>query len=468
MSGRVCLLWLMVCRRPLSTDTNTSSTAVAPVLALVAVLLLSACATSFDPAATGDLKPLDEVGFMDRAVLKQDGGVSVRVAALNAEESLAAFGVPLARQRIQPVWIEIRNESDQHYIFFPIDVDPDYFSPFEVAWKYRFSNSEESLKQIGLHFKQHEMPFFAGPGETISGFVYTNRDQGAKAVAIDLIGDDLSVETFEFVVEVPGLRADYIERDWDALLERTQFIDLNEADLRQVLEDLPCCTRGGDGKTPGDPLNIVVISKFDESEVLFPFIRRGWDLTETRSRSSVWNTVKSSVFRMQYRYSPMSPLRVFDRPQDISLQKARTTVNERNHLRLWMSPYRYEGMHVFVGQISRDIGVRLSSKTFVTHKIDPEVDEARAYLTQDLLYSRQVAELGFVSGVGTITPSAPHYNYTGDPYWTDGLRAVYVLVDDSVPLEELKRFDWEWPRYKRRLGRDFVADAEPRLESNFE
>jgi hypothetical protein len=31
---------------------------------------------------------------------------------------------------------------------------------------------------------------------------------------------------------------------------------------------------------------------------------------------------------------------------------------------------------VWVGQISRDIGVKFSRKIFVTHKVDPAVDKA--------------------------------------------------------------------------------------------
>jgi hypothetical protein len=425
---------------------------VARTLALVPVLLLIACTTKFDPEATGYLKPPEEVGFIDRALVERNGDVTVRVAALSAEESKAIFGVPLAQDRVQPVWVEVQNESDQHYVFFPIDLDPDYFSSFELAWKYRYSNAEEALRQIGQHFEQYQMPFFVAPRETVSGFVYANKDQGAKAVAIDLVGEDHDVKTFEFVVKVPGLKADYFEKDWDAMLSDTQFVDLDTEELRKLLEKLPCCTLGGDRKTPGDPLNIVVISKIEDDELLFPFVRRGWDLTETAHTASMWNTIKSSLFRSQYRYSPVSPLYVFERPQDIALQKARASVDERNHLRLWMSPYRYRGMPVFVGQISRDIGVRFSSKTFVTHKIDPDVDEAREYLSQDLFKSRQVAKIGYVTGVGALEPSAPRYNYTGDPYWTDGLRAVYVLVDDLVPLEELEHFDWEWPSHTRRLG----------------
>jgi hypothetical protein len=48
-------------------------------------------------------------------------------------------------------------------------------------------------------------------------------------------------------------------------------------------------------------------------------------------------------------------------------------------MRLWLTNMRYHDKPVWVGQISRDIGIRLTlhSPTFTTHKIDPDVDEAR-------------------------------------------------------------------------------------------
>jgi len=36
-----------------------------------------------------------------------------------------------------------------------------------------------------------------------------------------------------------------------------------------------------------------------------------------------------------------------------------------------IGPVNFEGPPMWVGQISRDIGIKLSSKTIVTHKIDP-------------------------------------------------------------------------------------------------
>ena len=75
------------------------------------------------------------------------------------------------------------------------------------------------------------------------------------------------------------------------------------------------------------------------------------------------------------------------------MQKARGSVDERNHLRLWLAPVTFRGEDVWVGQISRGIGIKLSSKTVVTHKIDPIIDEARYYLVVDLAASQSLERL---------------------------------------------------------------------------
>ena len=141
----------------------------------------------------------------------------------------------------------------------------------------------------------------------------------------------------------------------------------------------------------------------------------------------------------------MSALYFYDRPQDVGLQKARQTVDERNHLRLWLSPMRYKGMPVYIGQISRDIGVKLTTKspTLTTHEIDPDIDEARDYLMQDLLESQKVAKIGLVEGVGKAKPENPRYNLTDSPYWTDGWRVVFVFSEEVIALDEVEFFDWK-------------------------
>jgi hypothetical protein len=156
-------------------------------------------------------------------------------------------------------------------------------------------------------------------------------------------------------------------------------------------------------------------------------------------------TIRSSLFGVRYRTSPVSPLYLDARRQDIALQKARGSVDQRNHLRLWLTALKYQGNHVWMGQISRDIGVKLSSKTITTHKIDPDVDETRDYLVQDILLSGALARVGYVRGVGYARPEVPRYNYTLDPYFTDGLRAVLFLSGDYVSPDDLELLRWESP-----------------------
>jgi hypothetical protein len=168
-------------------------------------------------------------------------------------------------------------------------------------------------------------------------------------------------------------------------------------------------------------------------------------LTERLHSESFWSTIKSSLFGVEYQNSPISSLYLFDRPQDIGLQKARDSVDERNHLRLWLAPIRYKDQAVWVGQISRDIGIRFSSKTFVTHEIDPEVDEARDYVVQDLMLSQSADAVAYTSGEGLAHKDEPRYNYTLSPYFTDGLRAVVFVSDEPVALDEIDIIDWSLP-----------------------
>ncbi|NIT59410.1 MAG: hypothetical protein GWN00_25270 [Aliifodinibius sp.] len=59
--------------------------------------------------------------------------------------------------------------------------------------------------------------------------------------------------------------------------------------------------------------------------------------------------------------------------------------------------------------------------------------------------SNALAEFGFVGGVGAATYSAPRENLTGDPYFTDGLRAVFVLSEKPTPINQIKLLKWDWP-----------------------
>jgi hypothetical protein len=385
----------------------------------------------------------EQLPFMDRSQTKTDGQVRVTAAVPSAEESEQIFGFPLAGKNIQPVWLEVENNSDTGFFLYHIAMDPDIYSTGEVAWKFQSSlYSKKSQKNIYNVFRDNEIDWYFKPGSTTSGFVYTNLKMGTKAVLVRLFAEK-KVREISFFIEVPGLRADHHQLDPFTVYSEKDMIDLEDAGLRQALENLPCCMTNKDGTGESDPLNIIVIGP--EEEIWPAFISRGWDESEVIYGASLGRTIASSVFGVRYRYSPMSALYFYGRPQDVGLQKARQTVDERNHLRLWLSPMRYRGMPVWVGQISRDIGVKLTTKspTLTTHEIDPDVDEARDYLIQDLLESQKVAKIGLVKGVGRADPENPRHNLTDSPYWTDGLRVVFLFSEETTALDEIEFFDWE-------------------------
>jgi hypothetical protein len=290
------------------------------------------------------------------------------------------------------------------------------------------------------------------PNAAVSGFVFTNLDEGMKVVDIDLISYE-KAKFFTFVVPVQGIKADYHDVDFDKLYSEEEIVDLDEDGLRKALEELPCCATSEDGTQKGDPLNLVLIGSHED--IAAAFTRRGWLPAEETYGKAVAKTINSYLFGSRYRYSPVSPLYLYKRQQDFAGQKPRHTVHQRNHLRAWLSPMRFEGKQVWIGQISRDIGVLFTTEIWppVTHKIDPDVDEAMFALLEDLLYSQQVEKQGWVKGVGKSTRSNPKENLTGDPYFTAGYRLVLMFTRRPHSLQELQRLDWEEGPVSYRIER---------------
>ena len=69
-------------------------------------------------------KPHDRAGFIDRAETKSNGTVSATVSVLSTKEAKSVFDADLLLRGIQPLWIEIVNDSDLDYYFLPIKLDP--------------------------------------------------------------------------------------------------------------------------------------------------------------------------------------------------------------------------------------------------------------------------------------------------------------------------------------------------------
>jgi hypothetical protein len=98
-----------------------------------------------------------------------------------------------------------------------------------------------------------------------------------------------------------------------------------------------------------------------------------------------------------------------------------------------------------LGQVSRDIGVKLTTKspTLTTHVIDPEVDTTREYLLHSLIAEGFIDRFGFVKGSAYAPATQPRVNLTGDPYHSDGMRLVIILAPEPVPPDQIRSLLWE-------------------------
>ncbi len=89
-------------------------------------------------------------------------------------------------------------------------------------------------------------------------------------------------------------------------------------------------------------------------------------------------------------------------------------------------------------------------------------------MLQDILLSGFVERYGYIDGVGAAPASEPRLNLTGDPYYTDGFRAVIFLSDRMVPLGHIDRLPWNAPLAPREeSGRGEPASADEQFHRDF-
>lgn len=372
----------------------------------------------------------------DRLHTNSERDLRITTAVPSADETREIFGRNLYIRNVQPVWVQVENLGEVPVYLTPMGLDPAYYTAREVATRSRDSDSEKPENETyeSRGFERLMVP----PRTTVSGYVFSRVDEGTKSFNIDVVGSGKPY-MISFFVPVPGLRIDHYEVEISKLYGAD---DIREVDLPQLvaeLEKLPCCVRDKAGKDKGDPLNLVFIGSV--KDMYYAFMRAGWDETETIYGASLLKTAASALMGDAYRYSPVSALYVYGRSQDAAMQRARTSIHERNHLRVWITPLVHEGKPVWIGQISRDIGVHFTWRTITTHKIDPDVDETREFLLEDLAYAQMVSKFGYVGGVGSATYDEPRGNLTGDPYFTDGQRIVIWVASEPTSMQNIEVLD---------------------------
>lgn len=375
------------------------------------MLMLHACATWQAPIDTSGA-PL-----RTRAQSQERGNVRLSATVLGAEDSVRMFGTDVTRTGVQPVWLEVRNDSDQFLWLLRSGTDPDYFSPLEVAWSAHVRMGGSTNAQIDDLFDRLAFSNPIPAHGTSSGILFTNAQPVTKLLIVDLLGTRTLVP-FTMILPVPG-EAEAVGNLLHpyAADEITRYDDPEQ--LRRAIEALPCCaTTTSDGA--GDPLNVVVIGALDD--VAAAASRRGY------RRTLEMNQTSQQLFR---------------RPPDLFVRKTAQAGAPANWLRAWRAPISYRGQVVFLVQAGRPVGGRFAEEHDERVRLHPDVDEARNLLIQDFMYSGGLQALAFASGVGTVPRAHPRRTGDGSGYFTDGLRAVLFIGTRPRAFSEVEILDWE-------------------------
>jgi len=389
-------------------------------------------------SSTVETLPLD----LGRVQSLEQDGVSIQVAIPTDDEAARFFGAPFAKLGIQPIWLRIENNSDVDYWLLPVAIDPDYYSAEEAALITGAKLPKREREANAEKFRANALPFFSKAGTTHEGYIYASYTRGGRFVDVRLSGH-LHAIRMRFAVLLPTEGFDYEKSALRKMYARVNELpDLALPEFRERLRNMPCCTTTADGTGEGDPLNIVLVGSGEEA--VAALTASGWNFTEAITIDSIRRMVGAAIGEKSFLTAPVSALYAFGRKQDVALQRGRSTISQRNHMRLWLAPFRCEGQPVWVGQVSRDIGVKMTSKspTFTTHIIDPVVDEAREYLMHSLLHRDAIQRFAFVRGVGAATREEPRRNLTDDPWISDGMRMVLWLSSAPVAPDRAEDLGW--------------------------
>jgi hypothetical protein len=387
------------------------------VAGALAVLALSffanGCATWRAPAG------VDDAALRTRAVSATQDGVRLSAAVLSTKDSRRLFGADVNATGVQPVWIEVENDTMDTVILLRAGIDPNYFSPLEVAWYFHAPLSPRNNAALDEHFDKLAFQNPIPPRSTRAGIIFANPHRHPRLLNVDILGDRKLLPFTLF----PSVPDDADDEEADKIMARhipAQAPDYQDSNaFRAALERLPCCASGAQGRRMGDPINVVLVGTFDD--VAAAVVRRGFR--------------KGQVDRDFGQ-------RLFGRAPDVVVRKSGSGGVPANWMRVWLAPLRFRGQSVFLVQAGRPVGGRFAMAEGRKIVLHPDVDEVRNLLVQDLMYSGGLAKLGFATGVGAAHPEQPRMTLAGTPYHTDGLRAVMFFATRPRSLSDVQLLEW--------------------------
>ena len=378
------------------------------VLTVALCLMLAGCAGSQIYTPSG----AEARRFQERAVTQQKGDVVVSAAVPDQTETLALTGLDLYAQGIQPVWLKVQNRGQKPFWVMHKSMDPDYFSPIEVAYMNRKSFSKEGQATMERWFWESQLDRILLPGKSMEGMVYTHLTRGTKGFNLEAVGEGNRWD-MTFFIPMPGFLPDYMGVNFEEIYTTGEKRDFSDTDLLAGLKaGIPCCSSSEKGAEDGLPFSLVLVS--NGGTLRRALFRAGWHETAADDTST------AAARQQHYR----------DRPPDGVFYKDRPDGKERKELRLWLTPYSSEGQSVIVAQVVHDLA---GGESFI---LDPDLNAARNYATQSFWYGQSLKQISAYQEDSSVSDiDAPASAFNQEMYFSDGVVSVLWLSDSPVALD---------------------------------
>lgn len=169
-----------------------------------------------------------------------------------------------------------------------------------------------------------------------------------------------------------------------------------------------------------EPLSMIIIAR-DDQQLISLFEQANWVLADDISLASSYKMVRSILFHQSYRSAPMTPDFWNSEVNNFGFEKetAANSVRTRHHARFWKTNYvTINNENIYVGTASFDSGIKWG----ITHKINPDIDNEREFLFNDLQATSKIIATEKIQLVDPRLGS----NFTGDLFFTDG--KLYILT----------------------------------------
>jgi hypothetical protein len=409
-----------------------------PVIVLAAACAVIITACSVAPLRT---EPAIIDAVMERAAQQVQGPFRVRASVPGEEEAERIFGIPIYDRRIQPIWLEVTNDSDLRARVILASIDAEYFPPLEVAYIHRKRFSKEGWMDLERYLYRNALPRRVAPGQTVSGFVFTNASYGTKTFNMDVFyaSEPPEYEQFTFSIEVPGFVPDHAEVDFQSLYEESEITATDNDGLRALLEDVPCCTTNLEGTAQGRPVQLFFVGS--GRELLRALLRAGWDETS---------------YDRDERYLAQADY-LFGRTPDAVFRKRRGKTTERAEMGLWLAPVLVEGKPLWVAEFRHFIGRRYAiGEMLLGAQLDPDTTDGRNYVLQDIWYSQSLQQWAWSTTGKRVSKDAPELDFNGYPWFArDAYRAVIWISGKPVALTDATSVDWG------RVVKDTISGSQP-------